>query len=125
MKKILLFSLMVVSMMTAVRAQESAELIYFFNAESSITYDLEMLTDLIYASDTLFEESEIAAEFEQTFPPKRGSHEPAYLILTPVDNYLQAIFIQQNKKGKILSFRILTNDGWFEADEKDLQKLRL
>jgi len=112
--------------MTVARAQESAELIYFFNEEGfSTTYDLEMLTDLIYTSDTLVDQTEIIAEFEQIFPPKKGSHEPAYLILTPVDNYLQAIFIQQNKKGKILSFRILTNDGWFEADEKDLQKLRL
>lgn len=117
MKK-LLFFLFVIGMMT-MNAQESMTFIDEDGYE--VKYSTAFLAESIAASDTLLGEDEfLLAEYESVFPPQRGSHEPAILVLLPDVNEFYVIVIQENKRGKILALRILTRDGWIEADEESL-----
>lgn len=130
MKKPLCLLLIVVGMIaittTAVQAQESTAIISFIDEEGyTVDYDLTTLTDIIATSDTLVDDDGwFMEEYESVFPSKRGVNEPAILVLLPVDEYFYAVFIQENKKGKLLSFRAFTRDGWLEVYEGDLRILK-
>jgi len=121
---------MVVGMMTInvefIHAQESAVMISFVDEEGyTVDYDLTTLASLIATSDTLVDDDGwFMREYESVFPATRGSHEPAILVLFPIDDYFYSICIQQNKRGKLLSFRVLTKDGWLDADMNDLETLQ-
>lgn len=122
--------LMVVGMMTinveSIQAQESTVMISFIDEEGyTVDYDLTTLVSLIATSDTLVDDDGwFMREYESVFPAMRGSHEPAILVLLPIDDYFYSICIQQNKRGKLLSFRVLTKDGWLDADMDDLETLQ-
>ena len=118
---------MVVGMMTittTVLAQEIA--ISFIDEEGyTVDYDLASLKAIIATSDTLADgDGWLMEEYENVFPSTRGSHEPAILVLLPMDDYFYSIFIQENKRGKLLAFRAFTRDGWMEVSAEDLQVLR-
>ena len=121
---------MVIGMMTVtfadVQAQESRTMISFIDEEGyTVAYDLSALTDIISTSDTLVDDDVwFLEEYESVFPSMRGPREPAILVLLPVDDYFYTIFIQENKKGKLLSFRAFTRDGWLEAYNGDLEVLK-
>lgn len=129
MKKLLTFFAMVVGMMTinveSIQAQESAVMISFIDEEGyTVDYDLTTLASLIATSDTLVDDDGwFMREYESVFPATRGSHEPAVLILLPDDHDVIAIFVQATRKDRILSFRMLTNHGWLEADKSCLTSL--
>lgn len=128
-KKPLFLFLMVVGMMTinveSIQAQESTVMISFIDEEGyTVDYDLTTLASLIATSDTLVDDDGwFMREYESVFPATRGSHEPAILVLLPIDEFY-SICIQQNKRGKLLSFRVLTKDGWLDADMNDLETLQ-
>ena len=114
--------MMTITATTAV-AQESTPMIYFIDEEGyTVDYDLTTLADIIATSDTMVADNEwLMEEYVSIFPSKRGAREPAVLVLIPTYDYFFAIVIQENKKGKLLSLRILTRDGWMEADEESLR----
>lgn len=130
MKKLLTFLVMVIGMMsitaTAVQAQESVVIIPFVDEQGyTVDYDLAALTAIIATSDTLvYDDGWLMEEYESVFPTK-GSHEPAVLVLLPDDSYVIAIFVQANRRDKLLSFRMLTNDGWLEAEKHSLRMIEI
>ena len=127
MKKPLILLIIAIVMMMAnvsVHAQDS-RISFIHESGDEIHYDARYLAELISTSDTLLGEDEfLLTEYESVFPPQRGSHEPAILVLLPDDYEFFVIVIQENKKGKILALRILTRDGWIEADEESLLVLK-
>lgn len=104
-----------------VQAQESVVKVSFTDEVGDIVeYDLETLSEVISASDTLADDDWIMEEYESVFS-SRGPYEPAVLVLGTKDDYFDIIFIQSTVKGKLITLRILTRDGWMEADKNALR----
>jgi hypothetical protein len=119
----LLIFAIVMMMASSVHAQDRISFIHESGEE--IYYDAKFLAEIIYTSDTLMGDDELLlSEYESMFPPQKGCHEPAILVLLPDDYDFYVIVIQEDRKGKVLALRILTRDGWMEADRQSLLTLK-
>ncbi len=117
MKKLLL--LLTVLMLTSKTSAEENYVISFTN-EIGCRIDCSMveLIDILATSDTVYEEKEsdrLIMKYDKEFPAS-GPEEPAVLILAPDDEFFNAVFIQEDTEGEILTLRILTEEGWLECD---------
>lgn len=122
-KKPLFLLIFAIVMMASVSAQDRISFIHESGEE--IHYDAKVLAEIIYTSDTMMcDDDLLLSEYESIFPSKRGCHEPAILVLLPDDYDLYVIVIQEDKKSKVLALRILTRDGWMEADKQSLVTLK-
>lgn len=126
MKKVISF-LFVIMTMAKITAQ--AQTINFVNQIGcTITYDVDVLADIILNSDTLVDDDDairVMNSFETAFQSKLGPDEPAYLVLVPNDDYFNVIFLQETKHGKIRNIYILTNeDVWLEICPHQRRNLR-
>ena len=121
MKEPLCLLVLLIGMMTGAFAQECR----FISQDGyEVQYDAKYLAEVIAASDTMVDDELLMEEYESIFPSQRGSHEPAILVLLPDDYDFYVIVIQENKRGRLLALRILTRDGWSEADRLSLKNLK-
>lgn len=118
---LLIFAILTMASVT-VHAQRIS---FIHESGDEIDYDVNFLAEVIATSDTLMWDDELLlSEYESVFPPQRGSHEPAILVLLPDDYDFYVIVIQEDKKGKVLALRVLTRNGWLDADEQSLLVLK-
>ena len=117
MKKLLL--LLTVWMLVSKTSAEKNYVLSFTNEIGCrIDYSMVDLIDILATCDTIYEEKEsdrLILEYDKEFPSS-GPEEPAVLILAPDDKFFNAIFIQEDTEGEILTLRILTEEGWLECD---------
>lgn len=110
---------------TAVSA--SAQTLSFSNQIGcGYQYGVDALATIIVASDTLADDDEanyLLADYENTFSTK-GPDEPAVLLLLPDDDFFHVIAMQETKHGRILTLRILTENGWIDVDPGQKKQLR-
>lgn len=119
-KPLYLLMLFVIGMMTWGYAQESRISFTSENGEE-IYYDAHTLAQIVSTSDTSLGDDEyLLMEYESVFH-SRGPYEPAVLVLIPDYYDFYIIIIQENKRGKLLSLRILTRNGWIAADKNALR----
>ena len=117
MKKLLLL-LTVWMLVSKTSAEENYVLSFTNEIGCRIDYSMVDLIDILAACDTIYEEKEsdrLILEYDKEFPAS-GPEEVAVLILAPDDKFFNAIFIQEDTEGEILTLRILTEDGWLECD---------
>lgn len=125
MKKLLLL-LTVWILASKTSAEESNCYVLSFTNEIGcrIDYSIVDLIDILATCDTIYEEKEsnrLILEYDKEFPAS-GPEEPAIVILAPDDKFFNAIFIQEDSEGEILTLRILTEDGWLECDAEPYSK---
>ena len=117
MKKLLLL-LTVWMLVSKTSAEENYVLSFTNEIGCRIDYSMVDLIDILATCDTIYEEKEsdrLILEYDKEFPSS-GPEEPAVLILAPDDKFFNAIFIQEDTEGEILTLRILTEEGWLECD---------
>ena len=123
MKKLLL--LLTVWMLVSKTSAEKNYVLSFTNEIGCrIDYSMVDLIDILATCDTIYEEKEsdrLILEYDKEFPSS-GPEEPAVLILAPDDEFFNAIFIQEDPEGEILTLRILTEEGWLECDAEPYSK---
>lgn len=119
---ILLFAVIAIAT-TTVSAQE----ISFVNEIGcEVFYDVDTLAAIISASYEPVDEEESAilmAEFDEVFPSS-GPDELAWTLKVPDDDYFYVVYLQENKRGKILRMFIHAEDGWLEATPGQSRALR-
>lgn len=117
MKKLLLL-LTVWMLVSKTYAEENYVLSFTNEIGCRIDYSMVDLIDILATCDTIYEEKEsdqLILEYDKEFPAS-GPEETAVLILAPDDKFFNAIFIQEDTEGEILTLRILTEEGWLECD---------
>ena len=117
MKKLLLL-LTVWMLVSKTYAEENYVLSFTNEIGCRIDYSMVDLIDILATCDTIYEEKEsdrFILEYDKEFPAS-GPEEAAVLILAPDDKFFNAIFIQEDTEGEILTLRILTEEGWLECD---------
>ena len=124
MKKffVLLFTVVAIGTIAA-----QAQTVNFVNQIGcEVSYDVDTLAAIISAGYEPIDEDESAilmAEFDEVLPSS-GPDELAWTVKVPDDDYFYVVYLQENKRGKILRMFIHAEDGWLEATPGQSRALR-